>query len=388
MLSEKGSTALESASPVLPLRLLLASTATPMKARPPSIPNYLTDLGVRRSDEPRMFFDAAQRAVGQAPLLEDADTDLANFARRWSNGELTEPMAIWWLDANVSIAGFWRTAAVIANHLDESPRRPCTARLRTYIGSALANEAPAEAERWFLLVSSAVDVTPDVAAAAAIRIAAIHIKRKGSMRRGLSALGELSRQLEVWERDGLMSPGDRHAMLAVAGNLRSLAETMAGDLQAATTTLARASVHAEAGQLVSVDPDQRGRYASQIGLNQVQLTARIHGWNRAAADAVDHLERTRARHPGSVSEAVSFAAYSAYRAGDFDTAARLARDAEQATALEGAPLRLASARKILIAALSALERQPELHAAVDRLATDPLGTSCIAERTARDCTRT
>jgi hypothetical protein len=357
-------------SPVLPVRVRLASVCSPMRSRPYAAPNYLSDLGVRISDEPREFFVLSQEACGFEPLLEDIDADVERFRSAWNSG-VSEQTAVWWLETVVSVAGFWRTAAGVAAVMAASDRRPILARLRASIGSALAHRDPDEACRWFGSVRTAPDATPDVAAASTVRAAAVRIKREGR-----TALG---RQLDRWRSDNLISEGDRNTLRAVAGNLRALAETRSGALDAARDSLAVAAEDIAHGDLVVVDPEQRARYAAQIGLNRVQLTARIEGWRTACDDAVEHIRRTAASHPESLSEATSFAALAAYRAGLFAEAVELALAAEPAIAYEGAPTRIASARKVLAGALSSAGRERETQTVLERVVRDPLGTEIIAE---------
>jgi hypothetical protein len=365
-------------SPVLPVRVRLASVCSPMRSRPYAAPNYLSDLGVRISDEPREFFVLSQEACGFEPLLEDIDADVERFRSAWNSG-VSEQTAVWWLETVVSVAGFWRTAAGVAAVMAASDRRPILARLRASIGSALAHRDPDEACRWFGSVRTAPDATPDVAAASTVRAAAVRIKREGRTADGVRSLEALGRQLDRWRSDNLISEGDRNTLRAVAGNLRALAETRSGALDAARDSLAVAAEDIAHGDLVVVDPEQRARYAAQIGLNRVQLTARIEGWRTACDDAVEHIRRTAASHPDSLSEATSFAALAAYRAGLFAEAVELALAAERAIAYEGAPTRIASARKVLAGALSSAGRERETQTVLERVVRDPLGTEIIAE---------
>jgi tetratricopeptide (TPR) repeat protein len=369
-------------SPALPVRLRLASVSNPMRSRPYAAPNYLSDLGVRFTDEPRQFFALSQHACGFVALTEDIAADVERFRVAWDEQGVTEQSALWWLEAIVSVAGFWRTAAAAAAVLAASDRRPILARLRASIGSALSQSEPDAACRWFASVGSAPDATPDVAAASIVRAAAVEIKRTERLAAGVRSLEALGCQLDSWRRDHVISDGDRNTLRAVACNLRALAETRTGGLDDARDSLAVAAADIAHGDVVVVDPEQRARYTAQIGLNRVQLTARIEGWREAFADAVEHVRATAASHPESLSEATSFAALAAYRAGLFAEAVPLALEAERAIAHEGAPIRIASARKVLAAALSAAGREREAQTVLERALRDPLGTELISEEAA------
>ncbi|PZF12070.1 hypothetical protein DEJ25_09585 [Curtobacterium sp. MCPF17_011] len=348
---------------------------TPMKHRPEQVPNYLTDLGVRTSPEPAQFFSLAQVQLGADPIVEDPLGDAAPFAARWDSGEVSEQGAIAELDAVVSIAGFWSTAAEMAEELLSSRRRPAMARLRGWLGSALASRRTALAEVSFRSVGSAFDTTPDVIAAAHIRIAAMRIKRDRDTGGGVAALAELDVLLERWVGENLMSDGDGNAMRATARNLHALACSMNGELERARGLLGVAAREARTGDLVSVEPDQRARYAAQIDLNAVQVAAMSDGWSAALEGALTHVQNVSQAHRGSLPEALSYAAYVAYRASDFPRAASCAERAVVMLGGEGAPLRLSSARKILAAALDAAGRTAAAQRVIERHGEDPLGAS-------------
>jgi hypothetical protein len=239
-----------------------------------------------------------------------------------------------------------------------------------------------QTDRAFEWVASAVDRTPDMTVIAKVRLAAWQIKKRRDPASGISTLETLIQDLNLLESASAISAGDRSCLEAIALNLRALAELRLGQDAQARLSLEIAAEKILAEGLVTIGTDHRGRYASQIGVNLVQLVGRGGNWANAHAEALRHLSMTRQRHEGSISEATSLAAFTAYRSESLEEAVELARSAELLTSAEGSPLRLQSVRKVLAVALDALGDGCSSQAVIKSIDSDPIGTELLAREDA------
>jgi hypothetical protein len=372
LLEQADGTRLGAAKTAFTHRAQIATCTSPPLHRPIDAPNHLTDLGIRVSSDPFVFLTAATETLGLDRMTAPW-TNQEAVLRAWFDDELTEPEIVSHLDALVSFAGRWGDAGEIASQLVTGSRPMRTTRLQTYVACALAARHDARCLQAFDDVATRSDACPLDEAMARVRAAAWLVKRVDDVRGAGHRLVRLQALIDAWRRHAVISEADADTLEGVAKNLLALVDLRAGRPGAARENLQQAISLLGEGDLVTVAPDRRARYAAQARLNGIQLLASTSGWVVASARALEHVEWCRAHHDGSVSEAMAVAAYALFRAGDLVRADRLARQAALVIAREGSPMRLSAVRKTLIGTLHAAGREDEALGLVQDLTADPLG---------------
>lgn len=359
------------------VRAQIASIPYVSSSRSHLAPNFVSDLGLRRTDDPGQFLR------GCLSQLDISTTDHATswtpdrLTAAWNGNSISESAFAAHIDALISFAGMWDQAADLARQALDARRRPGCQQLLTYLGSALSADGDARAGELYVAASTAADSTPATHAMARIRYAAWQIKRVGDVAGGVETIDALEARLRDWVSGFEISAGDQDALMGVALNLKALAAVKAKDGALAKDLLGRALARLDTEGLVVVGEDERRRYFAQVNVNIAQLYCQAGAPERATKLTRRHLAWTRVNHPGSVSEALAVSGYVAYLCGTWLEAIDLMREAVSLIATEGSPVRLLMARKTLAVSLHKSGDVAAAQGVIESMSEDPLGLTLL-----------
>jgi hypothetical protein len=332
--------------------------------RTTAAPEYLNDLGVRRSEEPKTFWQAHLELFG----WED-NYDVADNARRM--GGLAPNEAIALADATVLLVGDYEgPAAALADRHAELLAEASAGALSRYavLLSALGDRRSFDAFREVMRRGTVRQATT-----AAHRYAATQLKRLGDVDGGIATLDALQAATDQRVADGSVSPADAAAIRALVDNLRALAYVQRKEFAAAQGLIDHAAALVQGAGDAIVTPDEARRYQAQVSLNNAQLALGAGDLSRANHLFAQNVARCRADTQDYLSEALSAAGLGLLRAGSSLPAVAALEESVTLICHEAAPLRLELTRKLLGAAL-ARAGKPDLGCRVMQVIRhDPLG---------------
>lgn len=334
-------------------------------ARSIAAPYYLNDLGVRRFEDPKIFFSE------HVELFElHSFFDTQQSAVLLTSAPVSELAPLF--DALVLLAGDYQLVddMVRLRFADISNSSDYT--LLICSGVVLASRSSLECRTLFDSAIGSASNEIDVFMAKH-RLAAAEIKRLGGVERGISTLDEADRDLDSSFVRGRMVAGDRSALLAVSANLRALALLNLGlDSEAADEAVRSRSLSTHQG-LVRVDPGASARYASQESINVAQMKIAAGELSGALEVLRENVYFSESFCSDYLSEALTAYAYGLFLSGKSVEAMSVAGRAELMVLAEGSPRRLRAVREILAASLSesgAAEQASQIMLDLDR---DPIG---------------
>lgn len=340
-------------------------------------PNNLSDLGVRASRDPLLFYQHNLQLdpalAGLADQTEPDDGSAQNaWIAAWDAGQVSVGQMKGALDAYVSFQGDWESACNLGRLIAESPRAIDNFQLALSVAAILGAVGNAASIENFDRAAN-IATTEIELFMCSVRRAACELKRFKRAGDALATLASADALAEQWVRDGLISAADRDALQAVSNNLRALAMLQTGAADEAHALMLSACELSNSDGLVTVGIDETLRYRAQIRMNLAQLRWRQGHHEEALSRMRDHLEATRREHPFSLSEALVFTGYLSYLMKDHATALDLLAEGEQLIAHEASPVRLEACRKIKLAVLNALSREADVLEVLEALNSDPLG---------------
>lgn len=365
--------------PALLARAAIASVGSVPVTRTHLSPNYGSDLGLRKSDDPQVFLFAAAGEINVDAKSRIRSWDASQFLRAWESESMTEAQAAGHLDMLISFAGMWDEAATCADSLSVSKRVPSAARLLTYMGAALSSAGSTTAGQLFISAAHARDALPAVHWMSEIRLCAWYAKRRNDPERAANLLQKLRANLALEVKNSVISPGDGAVLSGVSLNLEALTAVKRKDPSTAHRLLQEASELLQQAPLVMVGEDERRRYFVQVQVNIGQLHAQLGEYAQALEQLRRNLEWTRANHPESLSEAISLTGYLEYLNKRWPRAIELLSEAERLIAAEGAPSRLALVRKNLAAALFQNGEHEAAETMLTAVSTDVTGLSTLKQ---------
>ncbi|MFJ6171915.1 hypothetical protein [Curtobacterium sp. NPDC092190] len=355
-------------------RATIARLARVPLTRSHRAPNHASDLGLRRNDDPAEFLRDAAAAVGIDSSRACASYDPSAVADAWIGDQISEAELAGHIDVTINLAGLWDAAGHIARVLVDASRLPSQPRALTYVATALAATGDDRAEVIFKTLAEGTTASEAESAMASVRRAAWLTKRRGQHERAAALLVGLRGDLDRYAAQRRIAPGDRDALAGVTFNLEALTAVRRGQHSLAAELLDQAVRLLSAGAVAMVDEDQRRRYLAQVRVNDAQLTAQDpHRLEEASSKLDEHLEWTRAHHRESLSEAVALSGYLHYRCERWNSAAELLHEAEGLIADEGAPSRLLSVRKNLVATFAGAGSTAAAEDVMARISKDPSG---------------
>lgn len=329
-------------------------------------PYYLTDLGVRRFDDPALFYRAHAERFGWTETISVAGThelmldvpveDLAGL-----------------LDAVVLVLGDYETAVDVVRRRYGSIEASTDFDLQIYSGVLLAAHGDESCRPLFAAASEQPHVGAVHRFMAHHRLAAAEIKRFRQPDRGIAIVDEIDVSMSAAADCGEISEGDRAAMASVTANLRALGLLGTGDATAARVEVERARSVATVEGLSKVGRGESARYAAQESINIAQLLSAGENGESSVAVLTSNVSFCREFCPEYLGEALSALAYAQFLAEDHDGAIDTARDAIRSVVREASPVRLRAVREILIGALASSSRLTEAEHELGLLDDDPLG---------------
>lgn len=358
--------------------LIAASPTTPLN-RSYLAPNYSSDLGLRRSDDPRQVFRGALDRLGGADPDQNGECDEALICASWLRDECTEQDLVAHLDALISFAGEWDQAARLAAEIVDSGRDIHTPKLLTICATALAATGSPVSEQLFLRASTEDTAVPEVQVMSLIRLAAFQLKRRGDPVAAGHTFDRVRVLLETLHREYLITAVDRMAFTGVLKNLQALASIKAQDVSGAFIIVREglreltSATEDEEYQLHSIGVDEVRRYRCQLTVNLIQLLSRARLKQEGMDLIAEHSDWSYRNHYASYSEALSAGAYAAYNFSELRHSSELAFRAIPVICSEAAPSRLLIARKICAASLYRSSRNALAQHVLSVSVTDPLG---------------
>ncbi|GAB3053776.1 hypothetical protein GCM10027053_12980 [Intrasporangium mesophilum] len=323
-------------------RLTLA--AAPRLARRTTLsPEYLTDLGVRRSADPSRFWRAHLALFGW-----DVSYSVQDNAAWIACLDLDD--AVLAADATVLLVGdFDNAAAALAPRVAELTSGESTDVLPR-LGVLLAAVGDLRAVDVFDVVVSRGTVRQ--ATMARHRRAATQIKRGNDLEGGDHTLDVLLDDTARLLRDGAITERDATAIAALVCNLRALVHMRRMDITAARYEIDRAMDLVQGAGDVVVTPDEALRYQAEISLNDAQLAMVEGDHSRASRVLETNIDRCRRDSPEYLSEALSAAGVGLIRERRFNEAVIVLVQAVDLIRHEASPVRLEMTRKLLATALA------------------------------------
>jgi tetratricopeptide (TPR) repeat protein len=334
--------------------------------------NYVTDLGVRISDDAATFL---RHNLSRNPAGWDDDLDAGN---PWPVGGLDEEGLVGLLDGCVNFAGDWdlaRSVCLAVNAGERTYQRYATS---LYVGAVLAatstpdDAAGDAAGNWLRRAVGQAESEVD-SFMAGLRLAAWRLKRRGDVKAATRQLDAMFDDVDCWHSQRCVSDADARAMRAVGLNLLAFAHIKTRDHASALDTVRAAASMRDTDGFVTVDRDAALRYQCQIRINLGQVLWLLDHRDEALRILADNEALAADLHPDSLSEAQSILAYYLFLAGEHDRALALLTAAYQRVRTEAAPRRLAQIRKVTAASLHRSGAPDDADRVLHRLHADPLG---------------
>jgi hypothetical protein len=345
--------------------VVAASRGRTQGPRSIAAPYYLTDLGVRKFDDPRVFTHA-HLALSAREHLSDAGEDRRVLTRT----PVEDLGAV--LDAFVLITGEYATARDAIGSRFEELLPDGTPALLVQVGVLFAAQGDDRA-RIALRRAAEVAQLPTDRFMALHRLAAAEIKRFRQPDEGVRVLDALDREVDASRRSGVLSAGDGETLLSVTANLRALGLMRAGSGRDVRAEIVRSrGLHTLDG-LRQVALGEASRYGAQERINLAQVLFSDGEVGQAVEALEENVEYCRLHSTDYVGEALTALAYGQFRAGRFVEAARSAADATARIAFEASPSRLRAARQIQIAAYFRADEVEPARAVLRSMELDPLG---------------
>jgi len=340
-------------------------------------PSYLMDLGLRRWPDPKRVFDATlaanrPKADRWRRLAERQGDAVVMRVRQWEVGQCGSPAISADLETLVLFTGDHATATVLAGAISSSVRQIDWPRLAVACAAVLAGDQPKTAMK---LLSQASGLVSDPVSKflVGLRLAALAIKRLKDFDLAGNLLKQLSTMAVAGMAGHVVSEADGHAMRALVLNLQALIEVQQDLMLDAVDTMDKAAKIMPDDGFVRLGSDMADRYRAQVRVNQVQALWLAGQESKAVALINEHSSITRREHPYSLSEALTVSAFFNELANGHTLALSYCHEAERLLTREGAPGRLASCRRIAVAALYGMGKTARAQKLARAIPKDPLG---------------
>ncbi|EJZ82432.1 hypothetical protein [Corynebacterium otitidis] len=350
--------------PGLLRRIRIAQRISDRTIRDLASPHYLTDTGVRRAPEAKLFWNLILEhfAIEDRVRSEELCRQAADESSQGIVGLID--------DISLTIGDYQLMYRIVASAL---PRlaAPSDSYAATAVGMVLATAGDDRCADFFDTAS--VEQHPVDKAMNLVRLAAYCIKRKKAYPRSQAALERAVGILDDSERS--IKPAERHGCLASVYNLASLLALHTDGPMESARSLEAALDHAREAVMYPDRRSENARYGIQIFCNLAQLHCLREEYEETHKAILDNGTVFLEHAPEYRTEVDSCLAYINYLDGHFTDATRHAREAIRSIARQASPLRLAATRKVLIGSLIRLERTHDAAAEQDKLIHDPLGLS-------------
>ncbi|MDR1799753.1 MAG: hypothetical protein LBR19_07745 [Bifidobacteriaceae bacterium] len=371
----------EAAPPGLPYAFMRRAQVAALPAVPVDnsieVPAYLVDMGLRRWRDPQTLFTASlarQDALQKRwkRLAEHQGEAHMMLARHWETDQLSSAEVTSNLETLVMFTGDDEAGTHLAELLVASTRPIDTPRLATATATMVSLSDPHKAEE---LLRRAVVVATDPVSKflLGLRLVALFIKRLHDHASAQALIKDLTKVASAAVSNYVLSEADGEAARVLLLNLRALIETHEERYFEAVTTMERARAMMPADGFVLVPSDMADRYRAQVRINTAQALWLAGRESEAVSVANEHASITRTEHPYSLSEALLVAALFNELSHNHTLALSYLLEAERLLIREGAPHRLATCRRIAVAALDGCGKRRRAEKLARALVKDPLG---------------
>jgi hypothetical protein len=332
--------------------------------------NYLTDLGLRRLEEARQYFEAQildsvdpQTVAEVLRALPVIDACLASLGRRVGldlevadlpciRVEDAPPIvtaAI--LDFYVNKLGSWDDGLRIASAIAGSEHAYSTSQDGRYllllVANVLATHANPRCRELYGLLR-------DLSGPGyerfffQFRLAAAEIKRLRDATRAAEALAHARDLIDEFENAGLNAQ-DQAFCRALVCNLEALACVRQHDAARAEDLMLMAVQLLDSApeDQIALDPNMANRYRVQIHENRALLAAVQKDWTLATLRMRIALHTAQRQHPYSLDESLSHMGYYLIQTNQFAEALQHLAAAERLLATKQVPLRTREVRKMI-----------------------------------------
>jgi hypothetical protein len=334
-------------------------------ARSLAAPYYLTDLGIRRFEDPELFLSGHLElfTLDRASDLECDDALLRSVP-------LDRMGSV--LDSFILMTGAYEAARdVVLARLEEIVADGAPG-LLVQTGVLLAALGDGRA-RSALDRAATIAIHPTDRFMASHRLAAAEIKRFQRPEVGVRILANLDGMIDDAERTGAISAGDRELLLSVTANLRALALILLGRGSEVRAEILRSRHLHTLDDLREVAPGEAARYGSQERINLAQVLSGDGEMVDAVSALAENLSYCRSVNHDYIGEALTALAYGQFRAELWTEAATTAAEAAHRIAFEASPARLRGARELQAASLDLAGDPGAARAVLSDLREDPLG---------------
>lgn len=345
------------------------------RARSIRAPYYLTDLGVRRFEDPSVFFLAHLESLGLASIKSEFDAALVDDA---ANCDIRDYGSL--ADRYILLVGDYDHAEQVLGdaYLAVSQSTSFNSQLQLGVLALSVGDGQGLALLDKAACSERVDYADKFMVT--VRAAAALAKRLGRRSEALARLQAADDELEVLVSAGDVSDRDAALMRDVSANLAALVSVMQGDPDGAIARLAQADRPEPTvgdGQLTS---SQGNRYKAQRSINYATVLFREQRYDVAVACLERNLEFTRRYAPDYEGEAQSTLTYGLLLAERYEDCVLSAEKAIALVSQEASPARLKKVRSVLLACYVKMGRLSAAKEVSDLMEHDPLGLS-VGSRT-------
>lgn len=353
-------------SPALPERLhvvkrLLEGRLSPMSLRSLAAPIYITDLGIRRIVDPKIFYQAHCKICSITPAT---DTEITAGLVSTPINRLKEA-----LDAAILFFGNYDAASTAITTRKNEILEDHNPELLSAAGTISAATSTQDSELFFTkAVSLAANYSDSYIYSH--RLAATLIKRQHRIN---DAIKILDTQFTICNQRNNVEKE-----LALLFNLKALAVLMRDKNIIDAMELVNSSLemleYTINNQSYSDDSLSRlCRYRSQVHINKAQLLLKIGKQQEAATLLENNLHYTAQHSHEYIGEAAASLALTYYLSKDYPSASRTSIYAIIKLSEIGAISALAASRRVFIASQSKIGNIQEATRTLHLLKTDPLG---------------
>lgn len=328
-------------------------------------PYYLTDLGIRRFEDPREFFELNVAKTDWDGLHSRQES--VNLIRSADLDDLADM-----LDSYILLVGDYDGAQnAISNRLSgiEASRRPT---LQIYAAVLLSLQSDRRSLTMFTHAAKHARTLPSKIMALHRRAAA-EIKRFKDPQTGIETLRELDQFVRTQGAEGSLSKDDVNCILSLTSNLRALGYIASGEPELSMNEISLSVELATLDGLEVMSTSEAARYLAQGRINLAQSFLRLNENKKALDTLRNNVDFCFTHAQEYLSEALTTYAYGLYLSQDYTNSIEQATRAIGKIATEGSPTRLRSARKILIGALARSGNETAAHEELKNLDGDPLG---------------
>ncbi|MDR1825725.1 MAG: hypothetical protein LBR27_10455 [Bifidobacteriaceae bacterium] len=371
----------DAALPTLPYAFLRRAQVAALPALPVDnsieVPAYLVDMGLRRWRDPKTLFQASLArhdllAKRWKRLVDHQAEAHVLLARNWETGQRSSDDVTAHLETLVMFTGDDEAASHLAELLTSSTRPIDTPRLATAAATVLSLSQPRKSEE-LLRRAHAVATDPVSKFLLGLRMVALYIKRLHDHAAAQALIKDLTKVASAAVSSYVLSEADGEAARVLLLNLRALIETHEDRYFEAVTTMERAKAMMPDDGFVLVPADMADRYRAQVRINTAQALWLAGRESEAVTTINEHASITRGEHPYSLSEALLVAALFNELANNHTLALSYCLEAERLLIREGAPHRLATCRRVAVAALEGCGKHRRAEKLARTLIKDPLG---------------